>query len=542
MTSEEKLEQLLDLIANKLILSSYVNTADVEDNQKFIRNGQLEKGAGVGVLALFQKDIKANQEDLNQTTIINEGAEDEQVIPKLQEIANRITDFDTLLISINSIESGISIELSVGGLAAPELITDLIIQDGGNFSNTSQFIPLRQLSSVVDIEKAEEFLDTNIYELLPSSDTRQSRIIRLFQELNALLPPTPPEFDLNEDGAVDREEGTNNWSGDTQYQQDNSISYAQNNQDGNIDEEDAFLHRLKDTANDTNQNRTIENIYNTILPYLNDLLEDQFTLEDIPKYKNQSSGYLQFRNLNQGVIIRNTNQQFIEGLNPNNPTYLNVDGTGGFTITTWVRFLDKTSQGTLFNFGNPTRAENPFGFKLETFVLNKDDGNFTQTGNYDTFGEAAQYIIDRDDNYPLIYEDSSAARFVRLVVNDIKINGDQILRDSHVGGVGSKLNSIWVDENSTQSQDFRRLQTTFIPEDFQEWYFICASFNPIVDEDNSFAKVGPNGEAYDNDANFWLNHINPDDGLYTINSDYGNRCKVEIISRADLLRARGFKL
>tara|TARA_R110000737_G_scaffold252050_2_gene261606 strand:- start:684 stop:2309 length:1626 start_codon:yes stop_codon:yes gene_type:complete len=541
MTSEEKLEQLLDLIANKLILSSYVNTADVEDNQKFIRNGQLEKGAGVGVLALFQKDIKANQEDLNQTTIINEGAEDEQVIPKLQEIANRITDFDTLLISINSIESGISIELSVGGLAAPELITDLIIQDGGNFSNTSQFIPLRQLSSVVDIEKAEEFLDTNIYELLPSSDTRQSRIIRLFQELNALLPPTPPEFDLNEDGAVDREEGTNNWSGDTQYQQDNSISYAQNNQDGNIDEEDAFLHRLKDTANDTNQNRTIENIYNTILPYLNDLLEDQFTLEDIPKYKNQSSGYLQFRNLNQGVIIRNTNQQFIEGLNPNNPTYLNVDGTGGFTITTWVRFLDKTSQGTLFNFGNPTRAENPFGFKLETYVLDKDDGDFT-SNNYSNYGEAAQYIIDRDDNYPLIYEDSNAARFVRLVVNDIKINGDQILRDSHVGGVGSKLNSIWVDENSTQSQDFRRLQTTFIPEDFQEWYFICASFNPIVDEDNSFAKVGPNGEAYDNDANFWLNHINPDDGLYTINSDYGNRCKVEIISRADLLRARGFKL
>tara|TARA_R110000744_G_scaffold341146_1_gene446448 strand:+ start:819 stop:2444 length:1626 start_codon:yes stop_codon:yes gene_type:complete len=541
MTSEEKLEQLLDLIANKLILSSYVNTADVEDNQKFIRNGQLEKGAGVGVLALFQKDIKANQEDLNQTTIINEGAEDEQVIPKLQEIANRITDFDTLLISINSIESGISIELSVGGLAAPELITDLIIQDGGNFSNTSQFIPLRQLSSVVDIEKAEEFLDTNIYELLPSSDTRQSRIIRLFQELNALLPPTPPEFDLNEDGAVDREEGTNNWSGDTQYQQDNSISYAQNNQDGNIDEEDAFLHRLKDTANDTNQNRTIENIYNTILPYLNDLLEDQFTLEDIPKYKNQSSGYLQFRNLNQGVIIRNTNQQFIEGLNPNNPTYLNVDGTGGFTITTWVRFLDKTSQGTLFNFGNPTRAENPFGFKLETYVLDKDDGDFT-SNNYSNYGEAAQYIIERDDNYPLIYENSNTARFVRLVVNDIKINGDQILRDSHVGGVGSKLNSIWVDENSTQSQDFRRLQTTFIPEDFQEWYFICASFNPIVDEDNSFAKVGPNGEAYDNDANFWLNHINPDDGLYTINSDYGNRCKVEIISRADLLRARGFKL
>ena len=59
-----------------------------------------------------------------------------------------------------------------------------------------------------------------------------------------------------------------------------------------------------------------------------------------------------------------TNQDFIEGLNPNNLTYLNQDDTGGFTITMWVRFLDKASTGTLFNFGNPTRSQNPFGFKF----------------------------------------------------------------------------------------------------------------------------------------------------------------------------------
>ena len=44
----------------------------------------------------------------------------------------------------------------------------------------------------------------------------------------------------------------------------------------------------------------------------------------------------------------------------------------GFTITMWVKFLDKVSE-TLFNYGNPTRDENPFGFSLETYVLNKED-------------------------------------------------------------------------------------------------------------------------------------------------------------------------
>jgi len=410
-------ERLLDLIAEALIVSEFVNTTDVENNQKFILNGQLQVGQGSGVLALFQKDIKANQEDLNNTTLNNEA-----VAENLIQIAINL-NFDELSTPPINVqgggEFGVTISINGGGTAYNGLpITNLVVADG-NPLNVSQFVPIQKIKSVVDIDKAEEFLDTNIYELLPTSDTRQSRIIRLFQELNALLPPTPPEFDLDNDGAVDRDE-TTNWSGDTQYQQDNSISYAQDNQDGNIDEDDAFIHRLKKTANDANVTKTIEDIYNSILPYLTDLLEDPIELEDMPKYKNQSSGYLQFRNLNQGVIIRNTNKQFIEGLNPQNPTW----NTNGFTTTMWVRFLDKSSEGTLFNFGNPTRIIDPFGFRLETYVLNKDDGDLAQM-NYSNYGEAADYINPspgsnqpRDPNYLLIYEKSNTARFVRHVVND----------------------------------------------------------------------------------------------------------------------------
>ena len=99
--------------------------------------------------------------------------------------------------------------------------------------------------------------------------------------------------------------------------------------------------------------------------------------------------------------------------------------------------------------------------------------------------------------------------------------------------------------------DIALAQTTFIPEDFNEWYFICATFNPAINEDVSFDAGTGEGEQTNptdplidlsHSTNYWLNHINPSDGIFTANSGYGNRCKVEIISRSDLLRARGFKV
>ena len=556
----ENLEQLLDLIADYLITSDIPEMKQVVNNsQKYIRDGQLQQGAGSGVLALFQKDVKANQEDLNNLTTINPGEENEGVIPTLQHLANTV-DFSTLNVSSSlGVDNGVSVFLVGGGANFPdggEDITNLLIGDG-NPMNVSQFIPLSNQQSNINVEQAEEFLDTNIFELLPSGDARQARIIRFFQELNALLPPSTPEFDLDSDGRVDRaQDGT--WTGSLQYQKDNSISYAQDNTDGNIDEEDAFIHRLKSTANDTNSTRTIEDIYNRILPFLTDILEDSDDLEDTrPVYQNQSSGYLKFRSLNQGIIVRNTNQEFIEGLDPNNPTYLET----GFTITMWVRFLDKVSEGTLFNFGNPIRGtvssipgNNAFGFKLETYVLNSDDE--CPHDQYATWNDAAQ-----DNNYSEnIFQDSNTARFVRLVVNQ-----DSRLYDSHVGSESiisptlkrfDKLNSVIpflnYDLMDSQVNASRLLNTTFIPENFNEWYFICASFNPNIEEDASHNEQvngqGPEGNnLLEVTPNYWLNHILPSTDAsaefnFTNNSNYGNKCKVEIISKSDLLRARGFKV
>jgi len=598
--SEENLEQLLDLIAEELILSEHVNLNDIQDSQKFIRNGQLQQGSGGGLLALFQKDIKANEEDLSQTIIINEDTVDEQTIPELQSIADGV-DFETLSIGV---EPGPTIFLLGGGNAYDGRdITEMVFSEGSNPLNVGQFIPLTQKQTIVDIERAEEFLDTNIFELLPSGDSRQARINRFFQELNALLPPTLPQFDLDNDGEVDRESG--NWIGDEQYQQNNSISYAQDNPDESIiGEENAFIHRLTSTANDTNSTRTIQDIYNTVLPYLTDVLEGLIDtdLDGRTDYENQSSGYLKFRDLNQGIIIRNTNQDFIEGLDPSNPTWLTTQyddlveianvaaydnnnvpiytdahdfllanpGTG-FTITMWVKFLDKVSSGTLFNYGNPTRANNPFGFKLETYVLNKNDVCREVGGNGITFGQytdAYKYkqSVDADvgPGYDeRIFNESDVARFVRLQVREFKKEGsnrygdDGGLKDSHVGlagdlrlddgdgvdwntgtFIGSGRKSINPgDMNIPSVDEYRLLQSTYIPEDFNEWYFICATYNPTIKEQESIDI----GDPYTYNPDFWLNHVNPSDDTFTNNSGYGNKAKVEIISRSDLLRARGFK-
>ena len=542
------LEVLLDKIAEELILNTdgLITPDVVSKNQKTIRQGVIqlsgENRTSDERLVLYQKDVEANRRDLlSSITVITNGQEE---IITLQSIANEITSIESVQVTIaqEPTTQKYIVKIYADGLPSFGRQIDFIVnQADNNPLNVSQFIPIQQLSSNINVEQAEEFLDTNIFELLPTGDTRQRRIIRFFDELNALLPPIEPDFDKTDsegnppgDGRVDRNED-GNWSGGDEYSQNNSIAYAQENVDGNINEEDAFIHRIKNLpTGQVNENYTIEDIYNTILPYLTDILEDELELEDDrPEYQNQSSGFLKFRDLNQGIIIRNTNQDFITGLDPNNLTYLDkFDSAGnliskgtGFTITMWVRFLDKVSEGTLFNFGNPTRVDNPFGFKLETYVLDKDGVNPNQY--HDTWGDGATAI-----NQNRYFENSNTARFVRLVVYDVHNDGNPILRDSHVGNIATKLANI-PDMDGSGDDEFRLLQTTFIPEDFNEWYFICASFNPNVDEDNSdFTNTNPD---------YWLNHMNADNSYINF-SGLGNRCKVEIISRSDLLRAQGFKV
>ena len=177
----------------------------------------------------------------------------------------------------------------------------------------------------------------------------------------------------------------------------------------------------------------------------------------------------------------------------------------GFTITMWVRFLDKTSTGTLFNFGNPIRDNNPLGFKLETIIGTTNDIN---------------------------------ERYVRLLVFDSQGIGagstaaTSRYYDSHTG----IFNMDKIDTTDLNSLDTINVQQyTKIPTNFSEWYFICATYNPLVNEINSFTNT-----SYLQDINYWLNNVDTD-GNFLANSNLGNRAKIEFISKTDLLRARGYK-
>ena len=96
--------------------------------------------------------------------------------------------------------------------------------------------------------------------------------------------------------------------------------------------------------------------------------------------------------------------------------------------------------------------------------------------------------------------------------------------------------------------------------DLNEWFFICATYDPLINEEDSF----DNSDMITN-KQFWFNHVNPngtqmmsntypygpvfdDDGNPVLqyqtvaNSGFGAKCKVEVISRSDLLTARGFEV
>jgi len=560
-------EQVLDLLADKLIQDANVDTSMVRQNQKTIRNGLISIGrANSEQLILFEKDVKANAEDF-----LNEQEQDDNTMQSFQSIVDTLNIEEDFVINLVDFTIGFTPSDGEGEGNTPPLLNSIILHnlstevdytvtnifvnqtDGviGNPINLSQFMNLQQLTQDIDIGLAEEYLDTTIFELLPTITGRQQRIINFFNEFQ-ILAGNSPDFQID-----------NGYVGDgfdsLIYSEDHDISAAQDTPEG-IQEEESFITRLIDDSNSNNEAYTLEGLRNTLNSYLTDI--DEVLPPDgdeRPEYKNESSGYLKFRNLNQGIIIRNTENKFLKGLNPETQDYLET----GFTVTMWVKFLDKSSQGTLFNFGNPFREDNPIGFTLETYVLKRDDvvgvDGYNNALADNTWGE----IFQDDSELGLTYDNANptegffsndnAERFIRLVVKD----GDGRLRGSHVGmpfldrrqglpefnssdNFTENISNLPIEERIPYDHTFGLMTNTRVPINYSEWYFICATFNPFIQEDSSHSDTGIYGD-YKNNSDFWKGNVTIDN-LYTHHSTYGNKCKVEIMSKTDLLRARGFKV
>ncbi len=336
--------------------------------------------------------------------------------------------------------------------------------------------------SKIDPDKAREVLDTNIFELLPNQPNRQNQINNFFNEFDNLIGPTPVFVDLNGDTIL---ESAENYEDDEQSR----ISYE--------NQIDAYITRLiSQSEGDTNnQGKTLEDMRNKLNTYLFDVDNKvQGIIDQRPEYENKSNGFLKIRKPNQAIIIRSQSNNILEFQKQNEngvPSYL----SDGFTITMWVRFVDKQSEGTLFNFGN-TLEEDGEGFRLDTKVNNFNDKYY---------------------------------RYIRLIVRD-----DNKLRDNHFGYSGIDR----ISERSTSAippqghNAFPQIPT----DNLNEWYFICATFNPSIKEDDSLTLID-----FKNDKQFWLNHRGVG-GVIKPVTEFGAKCKVELISRSDLLKARGYKI
>jgi len=362
--------------------------------------------------------------------------------------------------------------------------------------NLSQIVKPK-IGTKINPEKAREVLDTNIFELLPTQTTRQNQINDFFNEFNDLIGQAPPYEDIDNDGVGENipEELFN-------QDEQNRVSYE--------NKSTAYITRLDNQADSNNQGKTLESMRNQLNTYLADVDNVvQVISDERPEYENKSEGFLKIRKPNQAIILRNPNQE-LEFQKDN--SYL----TDGFTITMWIRFVGKTGRGTLFNFGNPTSTEEPYGFRLET--LTREPTN----------------------------NDPKYRRIIRLVVRN-HTNGK--LYDSSFGAeTRNRYNTIqnnapaFNDSTDARFYDYVQVPTT----DLNEWFFVCATYDPTIDEEGSFEE--PYFTFFRRNKQFWLNHIEAEfsaaglEDNFVANSGFGARCKVEIISRSDLLRARGFKV
>ena len=360
--------------------------------------------------------------------------------------------------------------------------------------------------SKIDPEKAKEVLDTNIFELLPPQPNRQEQINNFFTEFDNLIGPTPVFTDVDGDGVGEEPEN---------FQDDEESRVSHENQI------DAFITRLDEQANEDNNNKTLQSMRNKLNSYLGDIDNVNDVLNDLrPEYENISNGFLKIRKPNQAIIIRNQNNNFLEFQKEDddgNPSYL----TDGFTITMWVRFVDKQSNGTLFNFGNPNEIDGS-GFRLETNVTQDNAGK-----NHRTIRLVVKDTLVRDNHWG--YLDSNG-----------NIGVSRIIGRDLVTRPGNNYNPVF--RFPTKAHNiYPKIPT----DDLNEWYFICATYDPIITEVSALRATHP----LRFNKQYWLNHVEgmlgeeeEGGGGITANSGYGAKCKVEIISKSDLLRARGYKV
>lgn len=528
-------------------------------NQKTIRGGNIVTSrSSDDLLVLYQRDGDIYSDNEDETAKINllvdsiyyslPGTNVIQGVDTTPTIAmgtiNQITNSFLLYKLDTGTDTIYRLETNLQSSNAPSLIIVGHIKNDGTILNALNIGQLIYTNTNIeyDVNKARTVLDTEIDELLPQANARQQLIDDFFRLWAELRPPQYPNYlDTDEDGFTDF------------ITFEDFESFTQNNISNASNPNNKFITWLQEQEDITNTNKSLEWLYKDLQNYFAESLSDPNSIQDPrPLYIPKSSGYLKLRSLNQSILIRKQEGTDVGliGNDSDNPKYLN----SGMTISIWVRFLNKDQTGTLMNFGNPYGDIGSKGFALETLILKSDDvvdinSNIHpdvaellgMTNTQTTFGEVTAAIANASTTgYENVFENTDTVRFLRLSV----INKDNVYVDNSIpvliSGTSTAPKSIPRYSNTGpipqigNERGIELLTYTQIPIDFDEWFFINASFDPTITQSEM------NVNLYS--VEYWNNQYNPTQQTFTDNSGEGNQCVVEYISKSDLIRARGFRV
>lgn len=264
---------------NTMVSSSRVGWPTNKHLQYTIRNGQVVQGrlSDDGLLVMYQHDLVANPEDYSYITsdVITTGS-------NLGGQASYGLDW--------AIDSASYAQYTTDGVQG-----DVIQNYVTNPPNISQFVGFEVSKSIIDPDKVNEVLDTDIYELMTENLTRQDRINRFFDEFIELIGD-PPTFDET-NGSIINDPHTD-------------ISEQPSNPEASI----TRLGTAENPGIITNDNITsggsvyqsLEWMYNLLGTYLGDVLyqPDENVEDERPEYEDVSSGHLEVRNLNHAILIK----------------------------------------------------------------------------------------------------------------------------------------------------------------------------------------------------------------------------------------------
>ena len=524
-------------------------------NQKTIRGGNIVTSrSSDDLLVLYQRDGDMYTDNEEETIKINLLVDSIYFsLPGIGEITlpninmgtiNSLTNSFQLYKTETNTETFYKLATNIQSPNAPNLIVVGHIKSDGTILNALNIGQLIYTNTNIqyDLNKAKSVLDTEIDELLPQANARQQLIDDFFRLWAELRPPQYPTYlDTDEDGFTDF------------ITFEDFENFTQNNISNAANPNNKFITWLQEQEDLPNTNKSLEWLYKDLQNFFAESLSNTESIQDPrPLYIPKSSGYLKLRSLNQSILIRKQEGTDVGliGKDLTNPKYLD----SGMTISIWVRFLNKDQTGTLMNFGNPYGDIGSKGFALETVILKSDDvvdinSNIHPdvaellglTNAQITFGEATAAIANASTTgYENIFQDTDTVRFLRLSV----INKNNVYVDNSIpvliSGTSTAPKSIPRYSNTGpipqigNERGIELLTYTQIPINFDEWFFINASYDPNITQSEM------NINLYN--VEYWNNQYNPTQQTFTDNSGEGNQCVVEYISKSDLIRARGFRV